>query len=112
MLGPVSVFGLAQFTYHESLRDIETCLRAAGEKLYHMGIRAKVSRNTLTHANEIRDWRIYHDFAQVLIHSARELHRNEPLAVQIKPPMLWTPPSSIYAYRYSHGRSFENTRAQ
>jgi len=73
----------AQLTYRESLRDIETCLRAAGEKLYHMGIRAKVSRNTLAHANEIRDWRIYHDFAQVLIRSARELHRNDPLAVQL-----------------------------
>lgn len=73
----------AQLTYRESLRDIETCLRAAGEKLYHMGIRAKVSRNTLAHANEIRDWRIYHDFAQVLIHSARELHRNDPLVVQL-----------------------------
>jgi transposase len=73
----------AQLTYRESLRDIETCLRAAGEKLYHMGIRAKVSRNTLAHANEIRDWRIYHDFAQVLIQNARELHRNDPLAVQL-----------------------------
>jgi Domain of unknown function (DUF4372)/Transposase DDE domain len=73
----------AQLTYRESLRDIETCLRAAGEKLYHMGIRANVSRNTLAHANEIRDWRIYHDFAQLLIQNARELHRNDPLAVQL-----------------------------
>ena len=73
----------AQLTYRESLRDIETCLRAAGEKLYHMGIRAKVSRNTLAHANEIRDWRIYHDFARVLIEQARELHQNDPLKVQL-----------------------------
>ena len=55
----------AQLTYRESLRDIETCLRAAGEKLYHMGIRAKISRNILAHANEVRDWRIYQDFARV-----------------------------------------------
>jgi transposase len=73
----------AQLTYRESLRDIETCLRAAGEKRYHMGIRAKVSRNTLAHANEIRDWRIYHDFARVLIKQARELHQNDPLKVQL-----------------------------
>lgn len=73
----------AQLTYRESLRDIETCLRAAGEKLYHMGIRSKVSRNTLAHANEVRDWRIYHDFAQVLIRNARELYLGEPLAVQL-----------------------------
>jgi transposase len=73
----------AQLTYRESLRDIETCLRAAGEKLYHMGIRSKVSRNTLAHANEVRDWRIYHDFAQVLIRNARELYLGDPLAVQL-----------------------------
>jgi hypothetical protein len=73
----------AQLTYRESLRDIEICLRAAGGKLYHMGIRGKVSRNTLAHANEVRDWRIYHDFAQVLIRSARELYLNDPLSVQL-----------------------------
>jgi hypothetical protein len=73
----------AQLTYRESLRDIETCLRAAGGKLYHMGIRGRVSRNTLAHANEVRDWRIYRDFAQVLIRNARELYRNEPFAVQL-----------------------------
>ena len=73
----------AQLTFRESLSDIETCLHAAGEKLYHMGIRSKVSRNTLAHANELRDWRIYQDFAQVLIHNARELHQNDPLAVQL-----------------------------
>jgi transposase len=73
----------AQLTFRESLRDIETCLRAAGNKLYHMGIRAKVSRNTLAHANEVRDWRIYQDFAQVLIRNARELHQNDPLSIQL-----------------------------
>src|SRR3970040_1126477 len=57
----------AQLTYRESLRDIEACLRVAKTKLYHMGIRGKVSRNTLAHANETRDWRIYADFAQALI---------------------------------------------
>ena len=73
----------AQLTYRESLRDIETCLRAAGGKLYHMGIRGKVSRNTLAHANEVRDWRIYRDFAQMLIQKARELYLDEPLGVQL-----------------------------
>jgi hypothetical protein len=56
----------AQLTYRESLRDIECCLRAMREKLYHMGIRGKVSRSTLANANETRDWRIYSDFAQIL----------------------------------------------
>jgi hypothetical protein len=55
----------AQLTYRESLRVIEACLRVAKTKLYHMGIRGKVSRNTLAHANETRDWKIYADFAQV-----------------------------------------------
>ena len=73
----------AQLTYRESLRDIETCLRAARGKLYHMGMRGLVSRNTLAHANAIRDWRIYQDFAQVLIRSARELYLGDPLAVQL-----------------------------
>ena len=57
----------AQLTFRESLRDIEACLRAAPTKLYHMGIRSQISRNTLANANQIRDWRIYADFAHVLI---------------------------------------------
>ncbi len=57
----------AQLTYRESLRDIEACLRAQSEKLYHMGIRSRISRSTLADANEVRDWRIYADFAQRLI---------------------------------------------
>ncbi|MFC1637241.1 DUF4372 domain-containing protein, partial [Planctomycetota bacterium] len=60
----------AQITYRQSLRDIETCLRAMQSKLYHCGIRGNVSRNTLANANENRDWRIYADFAQILINKA------------------------------------------
>ena len=63
----------AQLSYRESLRDIESCLRAMQNKLYHMGIRTKVSRSTLAGANENRDWRMYADFAQVLIKIARDL---------------------------------------
>jgi len=74
----------AQLTYRESLRDIEACLRAGGAKLYHMGIRGKVSRNTLANANEVRDWRIYADFAQVLIQWARQLHAGEEWGVQLR----------------------------
>ena len=75
--------GFAQMTYRESLRDIETCLRSMQSKLYHMGIRGKVSRNTLAHANETRDWRIYADFAQILIHRARALYRDEDFGIEL-----------------------------
>jgi transposase len=74
----------AQLTYRESLRDIQACLRAANKKLYHMGIRSKVSRNTLAHANQTRDWRIYADFAQALICEARKLYANEDFGVQLE----------------------------
>jgi len=74
----------AQLTYRESLRDIEACLRVAKSKLYHMGIRGNISRNTLAHANENRDWRIYADFAQVLIKIARELYANEDFGLELK----------------------------
>ncbi len=74
----------AQLTYRESLRDIEACLRSAPTKLYHMGIRGNVSRNTLAHANETRDWRIYADFAQTLIHTAKELYINEEFGLELK----------------------------
>ena len=74
----------AQLTYRESLRDIECCLRAMREKLYHMGIRGKVSRNTLAKANETRDWRIYSDFAQVLIGEARRLYIDEDFGLELK----------------------------
>jgi Domain of unknown function (DUF4372)/Transposase DDE domain len=73
----------AQLTYRESLRDIEACLRAQQPKLYHMGFRCRISRNTLAHANEHRDWRIYADFAQVLIAAARDLYRDEPFGVEL-----------------------------
>lgn len=73
----------AQLTYRESLRDIETCLRAHQSKLYHMGIRGGVSRNTLANANKVRDWRIYADFAQVLIQIARDLYVNDTFAVDL-----------------------------
>jgi len=73
----------AQLTYRESLRDIEACLRAQRSKLYHMGFRGKISRSNLGHANQERDWRIYADFAQVLIGIARELYRDDPFAVEL-----------------------------
>ena len=77
----------AQLTYRESLRDIQVCLRAAQKKLYHMGIRSKVSRNTLAHANKVRDWRIYADFAQILIRQARQLYAEESFAAELDQSM-------------------------
>jgi hypothetical protein len=74
----------AQFTYRESLRDIQACLRGNQQKLYHMGFRGNISRNTLAHANQIRDWRIYGDFAHVLIGQARILYAQEDFGVQLK----------------------------
>jgi hypothetical protein len=73
----------AQLTYRESLRDIEACLRAQQTKLYHLGIRGQVSRNTLANANSVRDWRIYADFAQVLITRARALYANDSFGVEL-----------------------------
>lgn len=67
----------AQLTYRESLRDIEACLRAMQNKLYHIGIRNKISRSTLADANQNRDWRIYADFAYILIDQAKELYRDD-----------------------------------
>ncbi|MHB9028617.1 MAG: IS4 family transposase [Candidatus Latescibacterota bacterium] len=74
----------AQLTFRESLRDIEACLRMAHPKLYHMGIRGKVSRNTLAHANQVRNWRIYADFAQVLIGQARPLYAKDSFGVDLE----------------------------
>lgn len=76
--------GFAQLTFRESLRDIETCLRALGSKLYHAGFRGRISRSTLADANRAHDWRIYADFAQVLIRRARRLYAREPLAVDLQ----------------------------
>jgi len=73
----------AQLTYRESLRDIEACLRSISGKLYHMGFRGKVARSTLADANEARDWRIYADFAQVLIGIARPLYASDPIGVDL-----------------------------
>ena len=73
----------AQLTYRESLRDIETCLRAMSPKLYHMGIQG-VARNTLANANKVRDWRIYADFAQVLIAEARHLYSQDEFGTELE----------------------------
>lgn len=73
----------AQLTFRESLRDIESCLRSMSGRLYHMGFRGKISRSTLADANEKHDWRIYADFAMILIHRARELYINEPFGLEL-----------------------------
>lgn len=73
----------AQLTYRESLRDIETCLRVMQSKLYHMGI-GGIARNTLANANKVRDWRIYADFAQVLIAQARTLYRGDDIGAELE----------------------------
>jgi len=74
----------AQLTYRESLRDIETCLHALQKKLYHAGFRGVIARSTLADANKHRDWRIYADFAQVLIARARRLYQADDFGVQLK----------------------------
>lgn len=73
----------AQLTFRESLRDIESCLRSMNNKLYHLGIRGKISRSTLSDANEHRDWRIHADFAQVLIHIARDLYAHDEFGLEL-----------------------------
>lgn len=73
----------AQLTYRDGLRDIEACLRSLGGKLYHMGFRGRVARSTLADANETHDWRIYADFAQVLIRIARPLYASDPISVEL-----------------------------
>src|SRR6266700_2100644 len=82
--------GFAQFTYRESLRDIEACLGSVGGKLYHMGFRGKVARSTLADANESRDWRTFADFAQVLIAIARPLYADDAIGVDLD--------ASLYAF--------------
>jgi len=74
----------AQLTYRESLRDIETCLRALGGKLYHLGIRGHISRSTRADANETRDWRIFADLARALITTARPLYAGDPLGLELE----------------------------
>jgi hypothetical protein len=73
----------AQLTYRESLRDIQACLRVAQPKLYHMGFRGRISRNTLANANQTRNWRIFADFAQVLIHIARPLYAKDDFGLEL-----------------------------
>jgi hypothetical protein len=73
----------AQFTYRESLRDLQVCLRAAQKKIYHMGIPSRVSRNNLAHANQVRSSQIYADFAQILIRQARQLYAEESFASEL-----------------------------
>jgi hypothetical protein len=73
----------AQLTFRESLRDVETCLRSRQAQLYHLGIRGEVSHSTLADANRQRDWRIYHDLAQLLIRRARVLYQNEPTGLDL-----------------------------
>jgi hypothetical protein len=73
----------AQLTYRESLRDIEACLGSIGGKLYHMGFRGKIASSTLADANEARDWRVYADFAQILIAIARPLYALDPIGVDL-----------------------------
>src|SRR5437868_4844963 len=80
----------AQLTYRESLRDIESCLRAWPGQLYHLGIRGRVSRATLADANENRNWRIWADIAMVLIAHARRLYAGEPVAGRLK--------AAVYAF--------------
>jgi hypothetical protein len=75
--------GFAQLTYRESLRDIEACLRSVQGKLYHMGFRGRISRSTLADANESIDWRIYADFAQVMIATARPMYADESLGFDL-----------------------------
>jgi hypothetical protein len=83
------VMAFAQLTYRESLRDIEACLRDLQPKLYHMGIRSRVARTTLAKANEARDWRIYADFAQILIGRARRLYADEDFGKELGDATLY-----------------------
>lgn len=89
-LDPFLCLAFAQLTYRESLRDIETCLRAMQPKLYHMGIRGRVARSPLADAPETRDWRIVADFAQVLIALAKPLYAGEPLGIDLQ--------ATVYAF--------------
>jgi hypothetical protein len=82
-LDQLLALAFAQLTGRESLRDIEACLRSQQSKLYHMGFRGRIARSTLAYANEHRDWRIFADFGQFLIASARQLYRDEPFAVAL-----------------------------
>lgn len=88
----------AQLTYRESLRDIECCLRAMKEILYHMGIKGSISRSTLADANEKRDWRIYSDFALLLIDQARQLYSQEDFGLELQDTVYALDASTIDLY--------------
>ena len=90
------IMAFAQLTYRESLRDIEACLSAQTSKLYHMGIGETVARSTLARANELRDWRIYADFAQRLIAQARRLYAADSLGMELS--------NTVYALGLDHHR--------
>src|SRR3989475_7662557 len=102
----------AQLTYRESLRDIEACLRSMSSKLYHVGFRGQVARSTLADANESHDWRIYADFAQVLIGTRVAVHADGSICAQRRRDACthWTPPLSICACRCSPGPSSASTK--
>src|SRR5947207_1612524 len=90
----------AQLTCRESLRDIEACLHSMSGKLYHMGFRSRVARSTLADADESHDWRIFADFAQVLIGIARPLYAHDPIGVDLDQACTpWTRPPSTFAWR-------------
>lgn len=92
----------AQLTYRESLRDIEACLRAQKNKLYHMGIRSPVSRNNLANANKVRDWRIYADLAHALIRTAKKLYANDSFALELD--------NTVYALSIFPWANFRQTK--
>ena len=104
----------AQLTYRESLRDIEACLHSVEGKLYRLGFRGKVARSTLADANESHDWRIFADFAQVLIRIVRPLYARTTklVSISIKVCTLWIRRPSICVYRYSRERSSVSARPQ
>ena len=111
-----SAWPLPELTYRESLRDIEACLRSMQNKLYHMGIRSKVSRNTLAHANEKRNWHTYADFALVLIHIARNLYINDDFGIELDNTIYALDSTtidlclSLFPWAYGRGHAFVNEK--
>ena len=106
------IMSFAQLTYRESLRDIESCLRAMQNKLYHMGIKSRVSRVTLAEANEKRDWRIYSDFANILINIAKELYKGENLFDELDETIYALDSTTIdLCLSLSLGQNLEKQRA-
>jgi hypothetical protein len=101
----------AQLTYRESLRDIQACLRSVQGKLYHMGFRGRVAKSTLSDANEVHDWRIYADFAQLLIAMARPMYSAEALGFDLDSTVYALPPST-FAYRCFRGPVFSRPKAR